>query len=600
MRGMRGRIGGFLALGALAAAGVPQAIAQPSEDLAARNAAYRQADRQLKELEREARLARGGPRTACARFEQLVGSLSESLGPQSILHRETLTALRSRLAAIVNRGCPQGTSRTFVINSETGAIIRDSGPQRPPAPPPPAAAPQPPRTAPDPGPPHPDADDLDAIIDDPDAGLRSQGLAPDDAPPPSPTPPSVDRSSLIGARAAVRVAGERCDPAAYQAAKDRLLGLLDALIAAEPDEERSQALIRERDEVRRLMPPICDPEESILDEIEDARPPRRPRGLPSLQEEAYLPVEFWLGLDETDTPQTGIGVTRDGPSGSAPETDAGLTRDKVRTVGVGGSLGFPLGGTRATVSASYNWGDGGTAFDVAPISGGFNGAVNGALSPSGSSGIGAGSAALAGETRVDLSQFRLRADVTVLEPQPGNRIFFTFDYFREVRSHELSLTGTVSSGGSVIQFDQQRDQRIRDNAFGAGIGGEVRVPLGPALSARIEASAGGYHLNSDLHAIERNTSNFGPAADRDFTIATDEEDSGFGMAAEARVKLEYAVSPRFLIFAGGGASYRSRVGAIFNPNSGDQVFFEGLRTGLRTEDAWSWRLRAGFVVKLGK
>ena len=566
---MRRRIGGFLALGVLAiVGGTPQAMAQATGDAAMRADVYRQASRELKELGREARLARGGPPTACVRFEQLVGSLTESLGPRSVLHRETLMELRSRFAAIVNRGCPEGTPRTFLIDGETGAI-RDSGPR------PPARfsstpkAGEPVRTAPAP-------------------------VAQPDPPAPPPTPPRADRSSLIGARAAVRVAGETCDPVAYQAAKDRLLNLLDALIADEPDEDRSQALIRERDEVRRLVPPACDPEESILDEIEERGRPRRPRGLPSLQEEAYLPMEFWFDAGAAEIPPTGIGVTRDGASGQAPETDAGLTRDKISTIGFGGAFGFG----RVRVRAHYVEGDASTAFDVQPISGGFNGAVFGASSESGSSGTGAGSATLAGATAVDLSQFGLGVDLTVAQPTPATRLYFSFDYFRRVQHHDLSLTGTVST----VQFSQERDQRVRDHGFGVGIGAEARLPLhgsadgGTGLSARLTGRVQAYRLDSDLRSAERNVSNFGPASDRDFTIEIADGDNGFGVAAVAGAELDYAVSPGFSIFAGGTVGYRSRVSAVFNPNSGDQVFFDGLTTGLTRDDFWSYGARIGIRI----
>lgn len=551
--------GPLLALATLAPQMSAAHASQVTDNPEARADAYRVAARDLRALDREAFRAKGGTRNACARFEQLVAALSQSLGPNANMLPETLVELRSQFAKIVNRGCPRGTRRNFSINTQTGAI-RDSGP-------PPAI------------PPRPTAAAAVPVAPPPATSVAS--------PPSPPAPPRVDRSTLIGARADLRIAGERCDSVAYQAAKDRLLALLDTLIADEPDEDRSQALIRERDEVRRLMPPACS-QESILDEI-DQPPPRPPRGIPSLEEEAYLPVEFWLDLGETERSGTGIGVTRDGPSGSAPETDAGYAADKVRTIGFGGAL--TTGDVR--VRAGYRTGDADTLFDVQPISGGFNGAVFGDLSPASSSGIGSGSAVIDGTTTVDLSQFTLGADYIIARPTPASRIFFTFDYFRDVQRFTLALNGAVST----VHFSQDRDQRIRDNIFAIGIGGEVRFPLGP-LRATVEGRVSGFALDTNLTSHEHNVSNFGPTSDRDFTIEIDENDTAFGVRGEMGAKLELPIAPSVSFTVGAGAEYQSTGGGIFNPNSGDQVFFDGMTTAIRRNHSWRYRARLGVRIEL--
>lgn len=682
----------LLASGAgMAAAVTPPATAQLAVDAAARNAAYRQADRDLKELQREARLARGAfPGTACVRFEQLVASLGEALGPRSVMFRETLGPLRNRFAQIVNRGCPEGTpGRTFLIDQ--AGNIRDSGPRRPVPPPPsptprtaeraglapqqgltqgdeeliaaqqmlidlaaanikeaeaawargdcerfrnarneandntagldeqyfppelieqwrsrvrtlfalscppPGAVPprEPVRAAPDPVPPHPDADDLDAIVDDPNASLGPQGLAPDERPP----------QPLAGASTPGLSPEEEREVARQQNYIDErvefFLAAAEAATARGDCAARLSALAEAADLIRfnksrsSVPPDLVESWERRLGELSATPcPPQTGYSAAApaeLSDETRLAIALALG--GVEVPGTGIGVTHEPP---ATETDAALTRGKVRTVGIGGSLGLPLGATRVTVRASYHWGDGRSIFDVAPVTGGFNGAVFGTRSDSGSSGIGAGSVALAGETRVKLSQFRLGAEVDLLAPTPASRVFVTFDYFRDVRRHDLSLIGTVSS----VRFDQHRDQRVRDNAFDLGIGGDVPILLGGAMQLDIRAWAAGSYRFGRLRSNERNSSNFGPDSDRDFAIAISDKDQGFGVAVAADARLTYAVSPRLALFAGGGASYRSRVGAVWNPNSGDQIL-DGLRTGLRTADAWSWRVGAGISIAFG-
>jgi hypothetical protein len=91
-------------------------------------------------------------------------------------------------------------------------------------------------------------------------GTGSGASAPTPAPAPQPPPARADRSSLIGARANLRIAAERCDPLAYGRAKQRLLALLDALISEESHKERREALQNERDVLRNSMVPICGPE----------------------------------------------------------------------------------------------------------------------------------------------------------------------------------------------------------------------------------------------------------------------------------------------------------------------------------------------------
>src|SRR3546814_6499808 len=81
---------------------------------------------------------------------------------------------------------------------------------------------------------------------------------------------------------------------------------------------------------------------------------------------------------------------------------------------------------------------------------------------------------------------------------------------------------------------------------------------------------------TDLTSVERNLCNFCPASDRDFIIAIDDSDDGFGFHGEVGAALELRLSPAVSLFVGGSADYWSSVGAIFNPSSGDEVFFDGL------------------------
>jgi hypothetical protein len=173
-------------------------------------------------------------------------------------------------------------------------------------------------------------------------------------------------------------------------------------------------------------------------------------------------------------------------------------------------------------------------------------------------------------------------------------VFFAYDYFRDVRTHEMSATGTVVFPTQTIEFSQERRQRISDNFFAAGLGGETRIPLTPdiasgeGLSMRLSGVVQGFWLDSNLNSHERNLSNFGPASDRDFTIDIEQSDQDFGVTARGQINLEYVVSPQFAVFTGGTAEWFSGGGAVFNPSSGDQVSTGGLSTARVDGEFWSY------------
>src|SRR5690606_12287487 len=118
----------------------------------------------------------------------------------------------------------------------------------------------------------PHLDDLDEIVDDPDAGLAAQGLAPDERPAPSPAPPPPppgreDRTTLLFQRGDLDAAFRDCDVARFNAARERLLAIYARFIAEETDDEQIARLSRERADIARRIPPVCNPDETILEDI---------------------------------------------------------------------------------------------------------------------------------------------------------------------------------------------------------------------------------------------------------------------------------------------------------------------------------------------
>ena len=70
------------------------------------------------------------------------------------------------------------------------------------------------------------------------------------------------------------------------------------------------------------------------------------------------------------------------------------------------------------------------------------------------------------------------------------------------------------------------------------------------------------------------------APDDDFELRFDEEDEGVSGAFAVGGYVEYQLTPRVSIGAGIDGAYLTSVGAVVNPSSGDEVFFDGLTTRL--------------------
>lgn len=383
----------------------------------------------------------------------------------------------------------------------------------------------------------PEADDLDAIVDDPDASLGPQGLAPE------------DRESEVSVPT-------------------------DFGFSASP-------------KTRPSWLPITGPLDGF--------------------------GGFDIGIGRIDIPDTGIGFMRGGPPGEAPEEHAGTTPDEVDFVSVEGVFQFIVEGMPVRITLGYAEGDGSNRFEVPGDAGIDSGRVNGAPAPSGSSGI-ATPFGLSGGAAVDYTRYRSMFDLGVYsggswsaswqdqqEPAlaPGYGASIWFGYERLERDY--TAFAEYSGGGPPLffEFSQDREQAVTDDIFSAGLRGAVAIPVGRGLVGHLAGSAGGYYLDSDLDSIERNLCNFCPPEDQDFTVAIGDSNNGFGFSGEAGAGMEFVLSPRISLLFDVSAEYWSRIGAIFNPNSGDQVFFEGLTTELRTDDMRAWRVGGGIVIRLG-
>ena len=301
--------------------------------------------------------------------------------------------------------------------------------------------------------------------------------------------------------------------------------------------------------------------------------------------------------------ETGIGFQREGPPGNAPERFAAEFSERVESSGAefGGFFYIPGTDTMLRVGGYVRTGDVRTDFDIPGNVGIDSGIVYGSLSPGGSSGI-ATPFGLTGWTEFELDAWSIsltkslvsspRTSKTFDIPPPQSAglslaLYGTFDSW----TRDYRAMAEYSAGG--FTFSQQRDQQVDDSFYELGLDGNLAVPLLPDIVFHLNGRAGGYYHDGNLNSFERNQSNFGPAADRDFTIAIQQSNNGWGFHGEAAATLELVLSPAASLYCGAAADYRSRVAEIFNPNSGDQVFFDGLMTDLRSGETDGRRFYMG-------
>ncbi len=324
-----------------------------------------------------------------------------------------------------------------------------------------------------------------------------------------------------------------------------------------------------------------------------------------------------IGYGEVDLPGTGIGFRRDGPIGTAPEEFAVESKDRVSIFEVSGDVRF-RGGYFAT--GSYSQGDS-RAYAEVP-SGTDSGIVYGELSPGGSSGIAAAgglSAAIEEDYEsfgfgigYDLDLWRDLLGICIADPQgarercgPSAGGSFSFkaapyiEYSHVTRKLLSEAQYAGAGGGSfVVDFSQTRDQHLRDTYLEAGIIPAASWSTPGGISLGVEAVLAAYRYDSKLESIEENRNNVTGPPDENFIVTIRDDADGWGFRGGAGAFVSYEITPRVLVGIRGRYDYRSDVGTVFNPSSGDQVFFDGLTTALEHRSAQSWSAAAVLTVSI--
>ena len=162
-----------------------------------------------------------------------------------------------------------------------------------------------------------------------------------------------------------------------------------------------------------------------------------------------------------------------------------------------------------------------------------------------------------------------------------------------MRSHDLAIASSLVSGGFTFNFAQSRLQQLDENYYGLYGSADATIPICPDADFKLSVVGGPYWRDTDFEGIERNTANFGPMGNRDLTLNFAEKEGSWGAHGRAAAGIEYRLGGGLSLTAGASIEYRSEVGKVVNPNSGDQVFFQGQTTRLEQDDASAWNAFLG-------
>lgn len=408
--------------------------------------------------------------------------------------------------------------------------------------------------------------------------------------------PEDDRSSLLFLEGDMRAARDICDARRFAGAKQRLLATPDRMIAEAGTTGDGQALRQRREQAAAVALVEGCPEPVDSDEINVRS------SFYFLDQRAYG-FGAYGGIFSGPTVESGF--TRDGLPGQAPEEAAGETEKQIGIWGLEGLLNIPSEGKTLRIEGGVYWGMGDTEVDVPAETGRTSGTVFGALSPGQSSGN-ASPFAISGVTETEIFQLNFGGRYPIFEPGPNSRFYLALDYSYLVRDYRSNLMGAGTSNNFDFEFSQMRDQQLDENFFGIGIGGETHMPInvpgdgGAGVSVRLAALVEAYVTGAEMDSFERNIANFGPLEDRNFTIQITDQVTYFGVLGGASAGLMFGLSPNLVLTADRVTEYRTKVGAIRNPGSGDEVFFDGRTTEFTTGDSWSYGARIRLIWTVGQ
>lgn len=296
------------------------------------------------------------------------------------------------------------------------------------------------------------------------------------------------------------------------------------------------------------------------------------------------------GYGELSAPDTGIGFQRTGGGGER-FAGVGPGRAPIQSLGV---QFYPYQWDRWTFALGLSYGSGDEQTSGQILGGGTidTGFVYGGLSPNGSSGVFIGNRTLDWRLGTEVRLINLKGKAVYDTGGPFSPFLFV-DFFNNQRTY----TGWASAEVFGSTLSQSREQEIDESMFGAGVGLQFDRTLGNGVRYGGWTSAGVFRRETQLNAWEMNVCPLCSPMDRDFRLQFDEEDDGTSITGAIGAYLAWPLTDTVKVGVGADAVWIDEVGGVFNPNSGDQVFFDGLQTGLTTGKADMWNIRIGLSAR---
>lgn len=309
---------------------------------------------------------------------------------------------------------------------------------------------------------------------------------------------------------------------------------------------------------------------------------------------AHYPITLSGGRGQVRVPATGIGFRSEG---AGTERFAGESPVKLDTTHIQLDFRMPDSSWNYFGFYRYEWGDGQASFATPANSGIDSGFVYGALSPSGSSGLNLGDiAGLSGVIDTDYRTHMLKLGAEPVQKDTG----WSVELFAQAFWADRSLNATAQTDAYGSNFSQTRWQSLSDDYYGLGAGVRYREPFTHTgdLGFAAGVSGGVYGRWSRLGSMETMDCPLCPAADRMFSINIDDSDSGIAFLGEIGGEIYYNLSVQTSLGLSASASYASSAGEVFNPSSGDQIYYDGLTTSLGhgpiSSYRWTVSLRSTF------
>jgi hypothetical protein len=297
------------------------------------------------------------------------------------------------------------------------------------------------------------------------------------------------------------------------------------------------------------------------------------------------PNFFAIGGDYEflNVPGTGFGVVIDGTD----ERYAGRTRSHITAPSVGGALGFGLGypGWRGELLVDYAHGSGSsnTAIDA----GGVNtGIVFSDFSPMDTTGVLFGNAGIDVQTRTNAHNLTLMGkalwDWCDDDPDFTWDGYFGFEY-QNIGVRQWGYLDTPTYGSDI---SQETWQRYTDRRYGALFGAvghytPDRANM-PGFAADIFGGVELLYSHASLHSMQENYCTL-CGTGYPFDIDIHDSQNKFGWGARAGIGLSQQIADNIRIGLIGDVHYVNKAAAVFNPETGDDLYIRNKPTQLTTK-----------------